>query len=166
MAEPIRIFTWGIVFSDLHIVSRTICSGLQAEVPIAESEVVPCGSLKVPLTVGAVRIVGSWEARTVEYTSLTYVGTSTCSCEEFEIQNECRAICVWLFFYFTILIWIQKVIFQCISITIIFKRRKWVQPRTCIQTFYVGFEKLHLSEHHHKKWWQLNLAAAINENFK
>lgn len=77
-------FTWGIVFSDLNVVCRTACTALQVEVIIAESEVVACGPLQVPLTVGAVRIVGSWETRTVEDTPLTYVGTSTCCCKEFK----------------------------------------------------------------------------------
>lgn len=39
-----------------------------------------CGPHQVPLTAGSIRVVGSWEARTVDFTPLTYVGTSTCSC--------------------------------------------------------------------------------------
>lgn len=86
------VFTWGVVLSDLHIVSRASISILQAEIPIAKSEVVSCGSLQVPLTTGAIRIVGAWEAWAVDHTPLTYVGASTCCCEEFELQNQNRAL--------------------------------------------------------------------------
>lgn len=55
----------------------------------------PCGPLQVPLAVGAVRIIGSWEARAVDRTPLAYVGTSTCCCVELQIRNGSRAICVY-----------------------------------------------------------------------
>lgn len=86
--------TWGIVLSDLHIVSSASWSCLQVQAVIAEGEVVSCRPLQVPFTVGAVGIVGSWEARAVDRTALTYVGTSTCCCVELQMQNKGRAISV------------------------------------------------------------------------
>lgn len=89
--------TWGIVLSDLHIVSRASLSGLQAEVAVAKGEVMPCGPLQVPLTAGAVRIVGLWETRAVDRTPLTYIGTSTCCWERSDITRDIFILKWWNF---------------------------------------------------------------------
>lgn len=100
--------TWGIVFSDFHIVNRTFWTGLQAEVYIAESEVVSCGPLKIPLTTGTVRITWSWKARAMNYTPLTNVATATCFCEERQNKHkaiwDCSFSILWSCFKYIILI--------------------------------------------------------------
>lgn len=73
--------TWSIVLPELHVVSRTSWSALQAKVPKAEGQVVSSGPLKIPFTAGAIRIVRCWETRAVDHPHTTYVGSTTGGCE-------------------------------------------------------------------------------------
>lgn len=76
------LLTRSIVLSELHVVSRTSWSVLQAKVPKAEGQVVSSWPLKVPLTAGAIRIVRCWETRALDHPRVTYVGSTTGGCEE------------------------------------------------------------------------------------
>lgn len=46
------------------------------------------GSLQVPLTAGAVGVVGSWEAGAVERPTLADVGASTSCCDKHAVLHE------------------------------------------------------------------------------
>ena len=81
--------TCGVVFSDLHVVCCAAGRALQVECIVCEGQVVSCGAVQVPLTVGVVRVVGAREARALDGAAPAHIGTSTGSCGGNSGNNKC-----------------------------------------------------------------------------